>query len=40
MGGLVSKSINVVGPRVVNGLNVVGYEGSVPEKSWTVPSLM
>jgi len=39
MGGPVWKIINVVVPRVVNGLNVAGYGRSGPEKSWTVPSL-
>jgi len=40
MGRPVWKIINVVGPRVVNGLNVAGYGWSRPEKSWTVPSLI
>jgi len=39
MGGQVWKIINVVGPRVVNGLNVAGYGRSEPEKSWPVLSL-
>jgi len=33
------KRTNVVGQRAVNGLNVVGYGWSRPEKFWTVPSL-
>jgi len=33
------KKINVFGPRAVNGLDVVGYGRSWPEKSRTVPSL-
>jgi len=40
MGGLVWKTINAVGPRAVNGLNVAGYGRSGPEKSWTVSSLV
>jgi len=40
MGGPVWKRINVVGARVVNGLNVAGYGRSGPEKSWTVSSLL
>ena len=40
MGRPVWKRINVVGPRAVNGLNVVGYGRSGPEQSWTVPSLI
>jgi len=39
MGGPVWKRINVIGPRLVNGLNVASYGRSGPEKSWTVPSL-
>ena len=33
------KNENIVGPRVVNGLDVVGYGQSGLKKSWTVPSL-
>jgi len=39
MGEVVWKKINVLGPWAVNGLDVVGYGLSGPEKSWTVPSL-
>jgi len=40
MGRPIWKSINVVGPRAVNGLIVAGYGQSRPEKSWPVPSLL
>jgi len=34
------KKIDVLGPLVVNGLDVASYGRSGPEKSWTVPSLL
>jgi len=40
MGRPVWKRINVVSPRVVNGLNAAGYGQSGPEKSWTAPTLL
>jgi len=33
------KNQNVLGPQVVNGLDVAGYWWSGLKKSWTVPSL-
>ena len=34
------KRINIVGPRVVNGLIVAGHGRSGPKTFWTVPSLV